>query len=289
MVAAEITAFPASGCEEALALLDQEFIFSRGRTISLSIRFAGAVSQPDARFLAARCDGRIESLLLLRPFRWITPALVYRAVMIGLVWTRPEVRGRGHAGALLAHAAQMLRAGSFDFAVLWTTRPEFYARAGWIAADCGVLGHRRGRAGATATHDDARALWPAIHSLREAEGGERVARTPASYATLLAPATEHDAAIEGGAYALVGRAGATGYVYEIGGQIGGLPALWRSLCGRYGELFLNVRRSSPAHERLAAQPATAWQDQHLAMWLPLSARARAVHFHDWYIPFVDHI
>jgi GNAT superfamily N-acetyltransferase len=283
-----VTALPASACGQALALLDQEFISSRGRTLSLSIRFASVLSQPDARLLATRNKG-LESILLLRPFDWITPSRNYRAAMIGLVWTHPELRGRGHGSALLAEAAQCMRRDHIDFAVLWTTRTAFYARAGWIPADCGVLGHWQSATGSGGAPSEARALWPYIHSLRETHGGERVRRTLANYTMLPPPAIEHDAAVEAGTYALIGRSGATGYVYEIGGGSEGLPALWRGLLPRYGELFINVRGGTEQHRWLSAQPGITWQDQKLAMWLALSGEVGAGHFRGWYVPFQDRI
>lgn len=289
MVATEVIACPTSDGDEALALLDQEFIFSRGRTLSLSLRFASVLSQPDARFLATRNNGNLESILLLRPFDWITPSGNCRAAMIGLVWTHPEARGHGHGGALLAEAARAMRRDNIDFAVLWTRRAEFYRRAGWIPADCGVLGHCRGEGSTTRAPSEARALWPAIHSLREAHGGQRVRRTLANYTMLSPPATEHDAALEGGAYALIGRLGTTAYLYEIGGQPNGLPVLWHGLRQRYRELFINVRRGTEHQQWLSAQPEITWQDQNLAMWLALSGNADAKHFSSWYVPFLDRI
>jgi GNAT superfamily N-acetyltransferase len=284
-----VIACPAPDCDQALALLDQEFISSRGRTLSLSIRFESVLSQPDARFLATRNQGKLESILLLRPFEWITPSRSYRAAMIGLVWTHPEARGRGHGSALLVEAAQSMRRDEIDFAVLWTTRAGFYARAGWIPADCGVLGHWRGGESATGAPPEARTLWPAIHSVREACGAERVRRTLADYTMLPPPAIEHDAALEDGAYALIGRLGVTGYLYEIGGRSDGLPALWRGLRQRYRELFINVRRDAEQHQWLSAQPGITWKDQNLAMWLALSGDADARRFRGWYIPFLDRI
>ncbi len=186
-------------------------------------------------------------------------------------------------------AAQAMRSDNIDFAVLWTTRAEFYRRAGWIPADCGVLGHCRGEQYATEAPGEARALWPAIHSSRESHGGERVKRTLANYAMLPPPATEHDAALEDGAYALIGRLGTTAYLYEIGGQPRGLPVLWHGLRQRYRELFINVRRGTAHQQWLSAQPGITWQDQNLAMWLALSGNADAKHFSDWYIPFLDRI
>lgn len=289
MVADRILQKSASDCGQALALLDEEFIFSRGRTIPLSVRFASALSEPASRFLVAQQHHRVESLLFLRPFQWITPGLSYRAAMIGLVWTRPEARGRGYGGALLAEAAKTMAREGIDFAVLWATRPEFYLRAGWIPADCGVLGRSRGTGSGAAAVGDASTLWPAIHSLRESTGGERVVRQLSSYTALLPPATRHEALLEHDAYALIGRNASTAYVQEIGGAPSGLPFLWHVLQSRYGEVFINLRRGSPAHLWLGRQPSIAWQNQSLAMWLPLSARADPAQFGTWYIPFLDRV
>lgn len=289
MVALRILECPASDCDEALTLLDEEFIFSRGRTVSLSVRFASALSAPDARFLIARQQDRVESILFLRPFQWITPALTYRAAMIGLVWTHPEARGRGLGSAMLAEAGICMRREDIDFAVLWARRENFYRRAGWISADCGTLGRTRLAGTGTIVSGEASALWPGIHALRESAKEERVARQLTNYRALLPPATHHDAVLEGNAYALIGRAGTIAYVHEIGGDLGGMPALWHAMQSRYGEAFINVRRGSPAHLWFGAQPSITWQDQNLAMWLPLSARVDPVQFRDWYIPFLDRI
>ncbi len=289
MVAVDAIACASPDCERALALLDEEFIYSRGRTLSLSVRFANVLSEAGSRLLVIRNEGPAESALLLRPFEWITPDRVYRAAMIGLVWTHPEARGRGYAGALLAQAAESMRRDGIDFAVLWTTRPGVYGRAGWISADCGAFGRYPCGGGEKKAPAEARALWPAIHALREAQGGERVRRSLASYRTLLPPATEHDAAIEGDAYALIGRAGSAAYIYEIGGSNAALAALWHRLGERYGELLVNVQRASAAHRWLAAIPEMTWKDPSLAMWLPLSRSIDPAFFSRWYIPYVDRI
>jgi GNAT superfamily N-acetyltransferase len=289
MVGSCVRACHPSECAEALALLDEEFIFSRGRTLSFGVRFAAALGQPDARMLLMRTDGRIDAALLVRPFGWITPERDWRAAMVGLVWTRPECRGRGQGSELLREAESLMRASGIEFAVLWTTRPGFYARCGWIAADCGALGHWTGGDAPAPSPAAAGELWPAIHTLRESLGGERVARDLNAYAALLPPATEHDANFEHGAYALIGRAGATGYVYEIGGRAEGLPAIWSALRRRYRELYLNLRGSSAAQAWLSTQPGIDWQEQKLAMWLPLSAQADAAQFGRWYLPFLDRI
>lgn len=51
---------------------------------------------------------------------------------IGSVFTRPEARGRGLAGALLARAEADLRARGVPLAMLFAGPVDFYARRGWL-------------------------------------------------------------------------------------------------------------------------------------------------------------
>jgi len=50
---------------------------------------------------------------------------------IGSVYTRPEARGRGVAGALLGHAVEDMRRQGFLLSLLFASRKEFYTRLGW--------------------------------------------------------------------------------------------------------------------------------------------------------------
>jgi len=124
-----------------LALLDLEFIFGKGRRLSLQQRFPAVLNrQRPQAILLAKAQNLIVSALAIKAFDWITPERSWRAAMVGMVYTRPEWRGRGMASVLLQAAQQRMRQESYDFAVLWTAQPDFYARLGWIGADCGVLG-----------------------------------------------------------------------------------------------------------------------------------------------------
>ncbi|NUP97924.1 MAG: pseudouridine-5'-phosphate glycosidase [Planctomycetaceae bacterium] len=53
----------------------------------------------------------------MRPFEWISRERRWRAAMIGLVWTRPEVRSRGLGSALLREAARLMRSSEVDAAI----------------------------------------------------------------------------------------------------------------------------------------------------------------------------
>lgn len=274
---------------EAIALLDEEFIILRGRSVSLGARFPAAFSEPGAKLLAAREGGRIVAALLVRPFAWLAAQGTLRGAMIGMVCVRREHRGKGLGSALMSEAAQVLRTQA-DFAVLWTTQPEFYRRLGWLQADCGIVGRMRGEGGsAPMAPAQVDALLARIHAAREAQGGERVERSLAGYRTLLPPAVIREALIEAGSYAVIGRTGDTGYVYEVGGDVAGFAALYDALQRRYGEITLNLMRGSSAHLWFAARPGVAWNEQSLAMWLPVSGAVDMARLARCYVPFLDRI
>ncbi|OGA34553.1 MAG: hypothetical protein A3F75_01950 [Betaproteobacteria bacterium RIFCSPLOWO2_12_FULL_64_23] len=275
-----------------LALLDLEFIFGKGRRLSLQQRFPAVLNrQRPQAILLAKAQNLIVSALAIKAFDWITPERSWRAAMVGMVYTRPEWRGRGMASVLLQAAQQRMRQESYDFAVLWTAQPDFYARLGWIGADCGVLGVAQTAAPAatqTAAAPDAAAV-AFIETLRRRGATERAARTETSYASLPPPAEQLELLRGESAYALVGRRNDHGYLYEMLGEPREFPALWSTLAAVYATLYLNLQRDSAAERFFATQNTIRWQPQRLAMWLPLGATARAARFADWYIPFLDRI
>ena len=275
-----------------LPLLDQEFIFGKGRQISLQRRFPATLDRRHPQnILLARVEGGIASALTTKPFTWVTPERSWRAAMIGMVYTRPELRGRGMAGALMRATQTKLAQEGFDFAVLWAAQPDFYARLGWSGIDCGTLGSAHAASpGATRSAmppGAADIAW--IEALRPRYAPERAARSANTYATLLPHADRLELLRGDAAYAIVGRDEGHGYLYELLGDVAELPALWARLATRYRTLYLNLRRGTPAQRFLSAQGGIEWQPQRLAMWLPLAATARDARFADWYVPFLDRI
>lgn len=275
-----------------LPLLDQEFVFGKGRRLSLQQRFPAILDpQQTHNILLARSEDGITSALVTKPFVWITPERSWRAAMIGMVYTRPQLRARGTASALLQATEARLAHEGFEFAALWTAQPDFYARLGWLGTDCGALGRAQ-----AAAPDASRPLRPPdaadiawIESLRPNYAPERAVRSGKTYATLLPPAQRLELLRGDAAYAIVGCDGADGYLYEMLGDIAELPALWATLAGRYRTLCLNLQQGSAVQRWLSAQGGITWQPQRLAMWLPLGAAARNARFADWYVPFLDRI
>jgi GNAT superfamily N-acetyltransferase len=275
---------------EALRLFDNEFIFSRARTIGFSLRFGDLFSTPDPFIAAGSIASDVVSALLVRPFHWSDDTREWRGAMIGLVCTRPDCRGRGYAAGVLAAAEARCRMLDLDFGVLWAARGELYERQGWIRSDRGMLGVRRARDAPEApptSREIGDELLERAHALHQKRSGPRVTRALSNYRRLLPPAEQTLVFVEGDALALCGSCGRTGYVFDVVGTEREMPQLWERLSARFGDLYVNVEHGSCAHLWLEAHARLDWARQSLAMWKPL--RAETVPFHMWHVPFLDRI
>lgn len=274
---------------EAVALFDQEFILSRGRALSFAQRFGDIFSSSDCFIVAGTLADELVSALTVRAFTWIDGDREWRGAMIGLVCTKPQFRGRGYAAELLTTAEERCRALGRDFAVLWTANPAIYAGLGWIAADRGMLGTCKIPSSqnlpAPALAQDA--VIGKIHALHEARVTRRVRRQPENYRHLLPPAEQLVFLLEGNSFALCGRLGRTGYVYELAGDEADMPKLWAAVAASFNEYYVNVERDSTAHCWLRTHSQLGWMVQSLAMWKSL--RTNAVPFRQWHVPFTDRI
>lgn len=287
--------------ERLLPLLDDAFIFGRQRTVSLRHRFPAVFRRDNLENLLLCLHGKeILSALAIRRFILRENGEHWRGAMIGAVYTRPERRGQGLASRLLETAAQRLRAADADFSVLWTTQPGFYARLGWVAADCGMLGEmpietQNGISGGEVTRLDAKNAGEQIETLRAHWLDAATLRTfPDGYRTLPPPAEKVEALLlgqekENAAYALAGRAGESVILYEMTGHPDRFPALWREARRAARRILVNERKDSPAQRWLAANTALSWQDKPLALWLPLSPKVDYSRIARWYIPYFDRI
>ena len=273
-----------------VALLDQEFIFYKGRSVTLAQRFPAALHADNCPNILVACrGGEIAAAIAIKRFDWITPERSWRGAMIGLVCTRAAERGQGLASRLLGAAEEKLRAAGTDFAVLFSAQPGFYTRLGWTASDCGIFGTFTSDGGNAAgcTPVDANT----IEALRLRSLGAHMPRDSATYRTLPLPAErlETRASPDGAAYAIYGAQAERAYVYEFGGAPSGFAALWQDICAAPRTVYINERRGSAAQQWLSNIPGISWREQALAMWLPLAEPDCARHFGDWHVPYLDRI
>lgn len=283
-----------------LPLLDEEFVFAKGRKLSLAERFPClfTAAQPPSLLLAVDEAQEIAAALAMRRFNWREREEIFSGAMIGTVYTRPDRRGQGLASRLLQEAAQRLRQEEVAFAVLWTGQPAFYARLGWQAADCGLLGSLELAPSAPALPAGVRALplraaQAQVEELRRRCLPALTLRSPDDYRQLPLPAEGIELlwteAHGQPAYALFGTHGDHAFVYELVGEPASFPALWQGICAGRRQVWGNDRPGSPSQHWLGAHTPIVWQEKPLAMWLPLRQSLPLARLAQCYIPFFDRI
>jgi predicted N-acetyltransferase YhbS len=282
-----------------ISLLDEEFIFGKRRNISLRQRFPAVYCGSNLHnILLCMEGGEIVSALAMRTFDWRDGDEIFSGAMIGAVYTHPARRGEGWASRLLKEAENRLRGTSADFAVLWTGQQSFYARLGWVVADCSVLGGFEPHGSIAALPGDAvRLPVPAneqrVEKIRQSLLSATTLRHPGDYRQIPVPAERIEllwCENQGqAAYALFGSSGTTGYLYELIGEADCFPALWAEMCRDRRRVIINDRAGSPSCNWLAAHAGINWEDKNLAMWLPLSERANMPRMRQWHIPYFDRI
>ncbi|MFH1044819.1 MAG: GNAT family N-acetyltransferase [Pseudomonadota bacterium] len=286
----QIRACTAAELPALVALLDEEFIFSKGRSVSLAQRFPAALHADNCPNLLLACRGEeIAAAIAIKRFDWITPERSWRGAMIGLVCTRPAERGQGFASRLLGAAEEKLRAAGTDFAVLFSAQPGFYRRLGWTSADCAVFGTYASAGGNAAGCPPVDAN--VIEALRLRSPGAHMPRDSANYQSLPLPAErlEMRASPDAAAYAIYGMQADRAYIYEFGGALSGYAALWQDICAVPRTVYINEHRGSAAQQWLSNMLGIIWREQALATWLPLAEPDCARHFSDWYVPYLDRI
>lgn len=287
--------------DRLLPALDEQFVFGKGRRLSLRARFPSMFEAGNAdNVFICEGEGALLSALSILPFEWLADGQLWRGAMIGTVYTDPAHRNAGHASRVLTWTMEKLKERGVDFGVLWTAQPGFYARLGWTSTDCGVLAEIRTSSSSPSLGNDVTTIAAGtadvlrIEQIRQQWLATRMPRTSRDYRRIPLPADTVDVHAwrlhePSAGYALIGRAGDIGYVYEMVGTPEGFSALWREVQQRYRRLLVNDCEGSASCEWLAHETGIAWQRKSLAMWYPISDRVQGWDFSHWYIPYFDRI
>jgi ribosomal protein S18 acetylase RimI-like enzyme len=282
-----------------LGLLDNQFLKSKGVLLSLAQRFPRVFLSDNLRNIYIARDGdALCGAVVSRRFLWITSQGCYRGAMVGMVCTDTEYRGRGIASYLLQALRTDWLAAKVDFGVLWTTISPFYERLGWRLQDHGVFGEALSVE--HSSHDmvlspraTSKVEIGIIEAIRRQYIVERVCREVIDYQVLPPPIVELQVFIEEDTrrqgYAIVGRVGEVGYVYEVVGDPISFSHLWQSISFRYSQIYLNDRAGSPFYEWLRTTTEICWQPQAHTMWLPLSPDAKENITKGWHLSYFDRI
>ncbi len=123
-------------------VLDNEFVIGKGYHLSLTKRFPRTLNIENLSNIYLLKDaGKLLSSVVVKNFDWVVQDYKWKCAMIGMVYTIPEARGQGFSTNLMKYVQEQLLAREVDFAVLFTSIPEFYLRLGWLQRDIGVWGH----------------------------------------------------------------------------------------------------------------------------------------------------
>lgn len=94
--------------------------------------FRGDVNWRPGDTIVCEEDGRLVSAVSIVRRNVSRGALRMSMAGIANVGTLPEARGKGHSTACLRRAIAYMEAEDFDFSLLGTGIPDYYARLGWI-------------------------------------------------------------------------------------------------------------------------------------------------------------
>ena len=279
--------------------LDQEFVFNKRRSLSLSKRFPHTLSVDNIdRVLVAATDGVICGALSIRMFEWVVEQQVWPAAMIGMVWVDSQHRGKGIGSSLLCLAAQLLRENNVAFGVLWTGNPAFYERAGWFSSDRGLFGEvapppTSPRIAAVSCRPLASEDVASLERLRSSWLAMRVVRHSLDYCTVPMPAVDvlcfSASSDDGEGFALVGEEGGIAYFYEMIAPPCLWGTIWSGVTERFSRVFVNGHSDDPFAQWLAENRLVGWRPQHKTMWLRVSGRIEERSIRAWHIPYYDWI
>jgi predicted N-acetyltransferase YhbS len=291
--------------DRLFAMLDQEFVLSKGRKTSLASRYPSTYCSANAgNIFLAEENGQLISACLCKRFEWQQPGRSWQGAMIGGVYTDPQRRGKGIGSALLQWGAQTLRGAGVEFAVLWTMQPGFYERLDWVAADIGMFGSCDSGSGIGDASDSdlesVRAVPLAMSNDREIDDirtqwlDAYVHRQPLDYSQQPIPAESVEVLFwsddgESSSYALLGRTGGTGILYEMVGSENGFNDLWDAIRRRHKKIVINDSLNAASYRWLSQNTNIAWDSKKLALWLPLSPELDIAATSQWYIPYFDRI
>jgi GNAT superfamily N-acetyltransferase len=268
-------------------LLQLGFASLGGR--ALGDRFPHAFAPGREPLVALGSDGAILGVTATRPFTWQADGEEYKGLMVGLVFTIPAARGAGIARRLVGTAADKGRASGRDFAVLWAARRTLYARLGWSMGDTGVVADvdGSGDSGAQELDDE---LVTRLEHIRGSISSDGVRREPRDWLAVPPPALSVEAHVRGErAYALVGRRGGQGFVYEMAGDPAGFHDVWASVLSSHDRLVVNDHRGSPTCRWLERECGVRFRPRPLAMWRALSPSVGDVAARSWHVPWLDRL
>ena len=261
--------------DDALALMDDEFLRARNRHGSIEKRFPSLIRRQDpGNLFIARTQRGIASVLVTHD----TQIDAFRVVrQVGMVSTKPEYRKRGIASALIQFAQSSMARDGVRFALLWTNAHPFYARLGWWISDLScvtsVQGCRQIESRTSYEIDIARVRQ--ADAIRHEWKRDALPRSNETWSTVPPHADEVELILDDYGYALIGKKNGTGYLYEMCGPQHSWPILWKRLRSRYRYIIANGQSGSAWVRWMSRENDAVWRHNPLAMHLAPATIARS--------------
>ena len=272
-----------------IALMEAEFVAGKGRGGALAVLYPDLFASPRfGRLFALTRGDEPRAACAVRLFTVRIGAAKVPAAMIGFVVTAPSHRRQGFGARLMQATEAQLAGHGVEVGVLWARRAHLYLTLGWKPADTSLLGRWQGEAAMPdldwSKPPFAAPLRQRLNRLRPAPA---IARPAIVYDKRPYPAERLWLAARRGAYALIGEAGETGYVFELGGRPELAPGLLAAAARRWPALSINGAIGEPISDHLRNSGHVAFERNPLAMWKGLR-RPFDVRRAPW-VPYFDRV
>lgn len=287
--------------DQFVNLVDQEFIFSRGRKISLQRRFYGVFSKENSQNIyLAEEQGKIVAGTAVKSFEWITPEGQFKGAMIGAVCTHRDFRGQGLSSKILNFLEADLLKRDYDFLVLWTGIQDFYLRLGWEPKDSSLLAELTGITPPTQQSRvqvrvqvktlealDLKWISPLMSQhrfLHVKRSGDDLLKLPVPSEKVEVLSLDRTSG-----YALLGTQGQMGFLYDVAGKPEFYQQVWSYVTTHFNKILVDSFEGDPFSLWLSEEHSVHFEKKNLTMWIPLTGRFKGAKFKTWYIPYFDRI
>jgi predicted N-acetyltransferase YhbS len=238
---------------DALKLIDDEFVFGKGRSISLAERLPDAYGKTNsAGIFCALHNNFVIGTVVTKHIHVRIDQQSISGYMMGGIATKKDFRRQGVATQLYHYVEKML--ARENFFVLWTGIPDFYYRMGWKKCGTGIFGEIQ----SPNSDSEADTCWTLakinrekefliINALREQSGyATLLPENGMRYANLPLPVGNCDVVAardensDAKAYVAYGYLDDIAYVYELAGNDLALGYIMNDLCKRFSKVYVNA-------------------------------------------------
>lgn len=282
-----------------LSLVDTEFIYNKGRTVSLATRYPNLFSKNNLDNVFVACSGgTVAATTSVRKFILHSDGRSWSGAMIGLVCTASDARGRGLGSHVMDSIVDECKNTDVDFLVLWTGINGFYERLGWVTEDEGAIGKINlelfySNDALIDPLNSTKLEFDWIESIRKKYLSRKVLRCKDDYSVIPPSVDFVDfflyKRIGFESYAIVGRRERTSFIYEMVGNQESFPVLLHSIGKHVDSVFINDNPNSVSGQWLTKRKCVQWQSQNQTMWYKLSDCFSNVSCKGLYIPYFDRI